>query len=312
MAAAWQAFETAGLLILATAEHCQPTRLAIFHELEKPLIATSDLCKKFQWSGQTVNALNGISFAVAAGEVFGLLGPNGAGKTTTLRIVMGLLKPDAGYAEVGGVRTGPNSFAVRSNIGMVSTNDGVYPWLSVREMLLYFADLYAVPLDVARNRLDEMVEHLELKRFVDQRCSTLSTGQRQRVILARGLMHDPPVMLLDEPTRGLDVVGSQTAFDFIAKLKEMGKAVLLSTHRLDEAERVCDRFGLLHRGNLMYTGTLGEIQSATGEEHLTDMFLTMMRNSEMRESGIGDDRVAATAPASTPTSSEGDEPCSPA
>lgn len=217
-----------------------------------------------------------------AGEVFGLLGPNGAGKTTTLRMVMGLLAPDSGYAEISGARTGPDSAAVRAKIGMVSTNDGVYPWLSVREMLLYFADLYRIPPAVAEERLERLATAISLNRFLDQRCSTLSTGQRQRVILARGLMHDPPVMLLDEPTRGLDVVGSQTVFRFIAQLKADGKAVLLSTHRLDEAERVCDRFGLLHRGQLLHVGTLSELQSAIGEEHLTEMFLKIMRetNSE--------------------------------
>ena len=246
------------------------------------MIVTSDLVKRFQWSGNTINALDRVSFQVEAGEVFGLLGPNGAGKTTTLRIVMGLLVPDSGFAEVDGVRTGPDSASVRAKIGMVSTNDGVYPWLTVREMLLYFADLYAVPLAVARERLDALVEKLELASFLDRRCCTLSTGQKQRVILARGLMHDPPVMLLDEPTRGLDVVGSQTVFEFIAHLKELGKAVLLSTHRLDEAERICDRFGLLHRGHLMYAGTLEQIRSATGDQHLTEMFLSMMRENERR------------------------------
>lgn len=244
------------------------------------MIVTSNLSKEFRWAGNTTKALNGISFGVNAGEVFGLLGPNGAGKTTTLRIVMGLLKPDGGYAEVGGQMAGPDSPAVRANIGMVSTNDGVYPWLTAREMLLYFADLYSVPLDAARRRLDELSEKLELTKFIGQRCCTLSTGQKQRVILARGLMHDPPVMLLDEPTRGLDVVGSQTVFDFISHLKELGKAVLLSTHRLDEAERVCDRFGLLNQGSLMYTGSLAEIRKETGRKHLTDMFLTMMKESE--------------------------------
>lgn len=239
-----------------------------------------------------MRAVNGVSFEVNAGEVFGLLGPNGAGKTTTLRIVMGLLRPDSGAVEVGGLSPGVDSASVRSSIGMVSTNDGVYPWLSVREMLMYFADLYAVPLNVARQRLDGLVEKLQLERFIDQRCCTLSTGQRQRVILARGLMHDPPVMLLDEPTRGLDVVGSQTVFEFIAHLKEVGKAVLLSTHRLDEAERVCDRFGLLHRGQLIYAGTLAEIQQATGKEHLTDMFLAMMKQTELE---LGPDASQADA-----------------
>ncbi len=246
------------------------------------MIVAHNLIKQFRWSGKIIKALDDVSFGVNAGEVFGLLGPNGAGKTTTLRIVMGLLKPDSGFAEVGGQRAGPESPAVRAHIGMVSTNDGVYPWLTAREMLLYFADLYSVPLDLAKRRLRELTDKLELSAFIDQRCCTLSTGQKQRVILARGLMHDPPVMLLDEPTRGLDVVGSQTVFEFIAHLKEMGKAVLLSTHRLDEAERVCDRFGLLHRGHLMYTGSLEEIRQATGQRHLASMFLTMMRDSELR------------------------------
>ncbi|GAB5405501.1 MAG: ATP-binding cassette domain-containing protein [Aureliella sp.] len=256
---------------------------------------TSELAKRFHWGGRSVDALKGISFAVGGGEVFGLLGPNGAGKTTTLRIIMGLLRSDRGYAEVGGVRAGPDSAAVRANIGMVSTNDGVYPWLTAREMLFYFADLYSVPLATARERMDALAEQLELSSFIDQRCSTLSTGQRQRVILARGLMHDPPVMLLDEPTRGLDVVGSQTVFDFIAHLKGLGKAVLLSTHRLDEAERVCDRFGLLHQGSLMYTGSLQELRAEIQQKHLTDMFLSMMRAAENRANVAGGISTAEVA-----------------
>lgn len=235
------------------------------------------------------------------GEVFGLLGPNGAGKTTTLRMVMGLLRPDEGYAEVDGIRTGPDSAGVRSKIGLVSTNDGVYPWLTVREMLMYFADLYWIPVDTARQRLDNLCDILQLGRYIDQRCSTLSTGQRQRVILARGLMHDPPVMLLDEPTRGLDVVGSQTVFEFIAHLKAKGKAVVLSTHRLDEAERVCDRFGLVHRGRLTKVGTLEYLRESTGHEHLTEMFLAMLNqtngtqtNGTETTSGIGTTSGEAT------------------
>lgn len=224
-------------------------------------------------------ALDGVSFGVNAGEVYGLLGPNGAGKTTTLRIVMGLLPADEGYVDIGG-QLSSSSANIRAHIGMVSTNDGVYPWLSAREMLLYFADLYAIPPKVAQTRLQSLAEKLQITSILDQRCATLSTGQKQRVILARGLMHDPPVMLLDEPTRGLDVVGSQTVFEFIGHLRELGKAVVLSTHRLDEAERICDRFGLLHRGKLIYNGTLAEIRNATGKEHLTDMFLSVMRDRE--------------------------------
>lgn len=245
------------------------------------MIYAYQLRKEFFWGGRTVVALDGVSFGVSAGEVYGLLGPNGAGKTTTLRIVMGLIEADDGYVDIGG-QVSTSSANIRSHIGMVSTNDGVYPWLSAREMLLYFADLYAIPPKVAQSRLHSLAEKLQIESILDQRCATLSTGQRQRVILARGLMHDPPVMLLDEPTRGLDVVGSQTVFEFIAHLREMGKAVVLSTHRLDEAERVCDRFGLLHRGRLIYNGTLAEVRKETGKEHLTDMFLSMMRDREQQ------------------------------
>jgi sodium transport system ATP-binding protein len=240
------------------------------------MISSTNLTKQFNVRGTPLIAVNNLSFKVSDGKVYGLLGPNGAGKTTTLRMVMGLLEPDSGHVEICGMRSDGQTTEMRKHIGLISTNDGVYPWLTVREMLLYFADLYAVDLEVARERLEELARLLDIGRFLDQRCSTLSTGQKQRVTLARGLMHDPPVMLLDEPTRGLDVVGSQTVFRFIDLLKERGKSVLLSTHRLDEAERVCDRFGLLHRGNLQFEGTLEELQKLTGKQHLVDIFIGLI------------------------------------
>lgn len=259
------------------------------------MIQANHLLKEFQTRGRTLVAVNDVTFQVKSGEVYGLLGPNGAGKTTTLRMVMGLLEPDSGSILIGPpsspnesvvtdappARTGSDQY--RAMLGLISTNDGVYPWLSVQEMLLYFADLYAVPLQTAKTRMLELTQHLGIGGVLDQRCSTLSTGQKQRVIMARGLMHDPPVMLLDEPTRGLDVVGSQTIFKFIEYLKGRGKAVLLSTHRLDEAERVCDRFGLLHHGRLRYEGTLEDLQVATGKKHLTDMFIELIHSPD-RES----------------------------
>lgn len=240
------------------------------------MIVASNLKKRFQVRGGYVDAVKGISFSVSAGEVYGLLGPNGAGKTTTLRMVMGLLDPDDGYVEIGGVRSELGSSQVRQYLGMISTNDGVYPWLSAKEMLIYFADLYGVASDVAHERLEKFAKLLNIEGVLNQRCSTLSTGQRQRVILARGLMHDPPVMLMDEPTRGLDIVGSRTIFEFIDHLRSIGKAVLISTHRLDEAERLCNRFGLLHQGQMLYEGTLNQLQEQTGQQSLTEMFLHLM------------------------------------
>jgi sodium transport system ATP-binding protein len=236
------------------------------------MITIHELTKRFYSAGQQILAVDRVSFQVSAGEVYGLLGPNGAGKTTTIRMIVGLLRPDDGYAEVAGFRTTQTPDEVKSRVGLVSASDGVYPWLSVREMLLFFADLYGVPPRQARDNLQELAKLFDLTQLLDRRCALLSTGQRQRVTLARALIHAPPVMLLDEPTRGLDVLGSQVVVDYVRRLRGEGKAVIVSTHRLDEAERLCDRFGLLHQGRLRLEGTLNELRAATGCHTLVDMF----------------------------------------
>lgn len=242
------------------------------------MLIVESLTKIFELDDGPLRAVDSLSFRVEPSEVFGLLGPNGAGKTTTLRMILGLLDPDEGYAEVDGFRTAEQPIEVKSRLGFVSANDGVYPWLTVREMLLYFGDLYGVDPEVAERRTVALAERMGVDALLDRRAGTLSTGQRQRVILVRGLVHDPPVMLLDEPTRGLDVVGVQTIFEYIEHLRDLGKAVVVCTHRLDEAERLCDRFGLLHRGRLQHLGTLDELQRSTGSEHLVDMFVELLRS----------------------------------
>lgn len=241
------------------------------------MLIVHQLTKTFRLDEGLVHAVNALSFTVAAGEVYGLMGPNGAGKTTTLRMILGLLRPDSGYAEVDSVRTSEDPSAVKAKLGFVSANDGVYSWLSVREMLLYFADLYGASPQFAAERLETLADLMEIRKLLDRRAGALSTGQRQRVTLVRGLIHDPPVMLLDEPTRGLDVLGSQTVFDYVAHLRSLGKAVLICTHGLDEAERVCDRFGLLHQGALRHEGSLAELRQATGRMHLVEMFIDLLR-----------------------------------
>lgn len=242
------------------------------------MLTVEALTKSFRLDAGELRAVDRLSFHVGPGEVFGLLGPNGAGKTTTLRMVLGLLEPDSGYAEVDGVRTADDPIAVKSRLGFVSASDGVYPWLSVREMLLYFADLYAVDPPLARGRCESLAELMEITPLLDRRAGSLSTGQRQRVTLVRGLIHDPPVMLLDEPTRGLDVVGVQTIFQYIDHLRAVGKAVVVCTHRLDEAERLCDRFGLLHQGQLKHEGTMDQLRQSTGRESLVEMFVDLLRS----------------------------------
>jgi ABC-2 type transport system ATP-binding protein/sodium transport system ATP-binding protein len=243
------------------------------------MLTVQSLTKTFSTDDAEVRAVDDLSFDVRPGEVYGLLGPNGAGKTTTLRMVLGLLEPDDGFAEVDGVRTKTDPIGVKSRLGFVSASDGVYPWLSVREMLLYFGDLYGVEPSVAAQRCENLAKLMDIESFLDRRAGTLSTGQRQRVTLVRGLIHDPPVMLLDEPTRGLDVVGVQTIFDYIEHLRDVGKAVIVCTHRLDEAQRLCDRFGLLHRGKLRHTGTMPDLKAATGREHLVEMFIDLMKEN---------------------------------
>ncbi|GIW96640.1 MAG: sodium ABC transporter ATP-binding protein [Pirellulaceae bacterium] len=239
------------------------------------MIRVERLTKRFWTERGEIVAVDGVSFSVHAGEAYGLLGPNGAGKTTTLRMILGLLEADDGFAEVVGYRTSDQPLEVKRRIGFVSASSGTYPWLTPREVLWYFADLYDVPGAVARRRVSELIELFRLESFVHQRCATLSTGQRQRVNLARALVHDPPVMLLDEPTTGLDVLGSQVIYDYVRHVCTAGKAVILTTHRLDEAERLCTRFGLLHQGRLVQQGTLSELQSATGCTRLVDMFLKL-------------------------------------
>lgn len=240
------------------------------------MIVVHDLSKQFLADGKPLYAVNHLSLTVHAGEVYGLLGPNGAGKTTTLRMMLGLLRPTGGEVTVAGIAVTQQPEEVKRRIGLVSASAGLYQWLTPREMLLYFADLYGVDPDMAEQRLAELAKLLDFERFLHQRAATLSTGQKQRVTLARALMHDPPIMLLDEPTRGLDVVGTHVVFEYLAHLRSIGKAVVLCTHRLEEAAHVCDRMGLLHRGRLRHEGTLAELQQETGRATLYEMFLQLM------------------------------------
>jgi sodium transport system ATP-binding protein len=240
------------------------------------MIQVEHLTRTFAVPGGEVRAVEDVSFSVGPGEVFGLLGPNGAGKTTTLRILLGLLRPTAGRATLAGFSATEAPNEVKRRVGLVSASTGLYQHLTVRELLLFFADLYGMEPHAAAEELRRLAALLGLDELLERRCGTLSTGQRQRVQLARALIHRPPILLLDEPTLGLDVLGSQVVAEFIQHLRSEGKAVLLTTHQLDEAERLCDRFGLLHHGRLVSTGTLAELQAATGCRTLVEMFIHLV------------------------------------
>ncbi|HQX49040.1 MAG TPA: ATP-binding cassette domain-containing protein [Planctomycetaceae bacterium] len=250
-------------------------------EVEMPvLIEAVNLHKVFQTPVGEVHAVNGLTLNVSSGEVFGLLGANGAGKTTTLRMILGLMPPSSGTVSVAGFDVATQAEQVKRSVALVSASAGLYQWLSPRELMLYFADLYDVAEDAANQRVEELADLFDLRSFIDRPCAGLSTGQQQRVNLARSLMHDPPVVLMDEPTRGLDIVGSKRIFDFTARLKEIGKAVIFCTHRLEEAQRLCDRFGLMFRGRLQLQGTLAELRQQSGRDSITDMFLDLMEEQQ--------------------------------
>lgn len=261
------------------------------------MIEVVGLSRRFLVPGGEIWAVRDVTFSVRPGEVFGLLGPNGAGKTTTLRVLLGLLPPTMGLASIAGYQSSSAPDIVKCHVGLVSTTAGLYQHLTVREQLLFFADLYGVEPDRAEKELQHLMSLLDLHDIEHRRCSGLSTGQRQRVQLARALIHDPPVLLLDEPTLGLDVLGSQVVVEYVAHLRAQGKAVVLTTHRLDEAERLCDRFGLMHRGQLVLAGTLPELRNQTGCSSLVEMFLRLVQPAPALQSRAGLATIAGSNPA---------------
>ena len=240
------------------------------------VINVNQLTRRFELPDRDVVAADGISFHVDEGEVFGLLGPNGAGKTTTMRMILGLLKANSGYAEIHGFRSDEQPEEVKRRVGFVSSSAGVYQWLTAHEMLSFFGDVYGMSTEKCNRRIDELASLLSFEEFVHRRCAALSTGEKQRINLARAMIHDPSVMIFDEPTLGLDVVGSQIIFKHIDLLKEQGKAVILCTHRLEQAQRVCSRFGLLHQGKLVLGGTLSDLQQETGRKDLVEIFVDII------------------------------------
>jgi heme ABC exporter ATP-binding subunit CcmA len=225
-------------------------------------------------------AVSGVSFEVRAGEVYGLLGPNGAGKTTTLRILSGLLRPSSGrvYIQDRDVTDDPES--VKRHIGYLTANTGLYARLTPREMLEYFAVLYGLEHGHARQRIGELTRWLGMEEFLHLRCGALSTGQKQRTSIARALLADPPILILDEPTLGLDVLSNRIILGFIRDQAQAGKAILLSTHALDEIETMCRRMGLIHNGRLIAEGDLNELRERTGRTRLSEIFLQLVGADE--------------------------------
>ena len=218
--------------------------------------------------------LRGITFETHSGEIFGLLGPNGAGKTTTLRVICTLLAPDSGSVEVLGYDTRVSPQEVRRRVGVVTAEIGIYPRLSVRENIAYFAELTGVLDGEVARRVDAVIERLDMSSFARQRAESLSSGQKQKVAIARAIVHDPPILMFDEPTSNLDVLASREIREFMVESRGRGKSVIFSTHVLHDAERLCDRVTIIHEGRVVASGATAEVRG--GFKDLEDSFLSLI------------------------------------
>lgn len=239
------------------------------------MIETEDLTKLYRagWRHRQVG-VEGISLACRPGEVYGLLGPNGAGKTTLLRLVSTALRPTRGTARVDGIDVARSPGEVRRRIGFLSANTGLYARLTARETLEYFGRLHGMGRRELRERIDTLARTFSMGEFLGRRCDRLSTGMKQKVNLARAVIHSPPVIILDEPTNGLDVITIRSMTGFITNARAEGRTVLLSTHQMHEVEALCDRAGLLHQGRLHFEGTVAELREASGG-HLEEAFFQL-------------------------------------
>src|SRR5579863_2111237 len=241
------------------------------------MIEARHLVKRFRDKKRgIVCAVNGVSFSCRPGEIYGLLGANGAGKTTTLRMLATILAPTEGTALVAGCDITRDPQTVRSCVGFLSTATALYGRLSAQEMVEYFGRLHGLDEPALAQRIDAIFERLEMNDFRDRRCDNLSTGMKQKVSIARTLVHDPSVMIFDEPTLGLDVMAARTISGFIRECRDNGKTVVFSTHVMSEVEKLCDQIGIIHGGKLMAEGTLSELRARFGKQDLEDIFVEVV------------------------------------
>jgi sodium transport system ATP-binding protein len=251
-----------------------------------------------------VPAVRDVSFDCRPGEIFGLLGPNGAGKTTTLRILSTVLKPTSGRAVIAGHDVVAEPQAVRSLIGYMSASTGIYDRMTAWELVEYFGRLYQMPRDRLRARMETIFDWLKMNDFRDVLGSKMSTGMKQKVSIARTIVHDPPVLIFDEPTSGLDVLVQRAVLQKILELRDQGKTILFSTHSMHEVEKLCARVAIIHRGRLQAEGTPDELLERFGQPDLEELFFALVERAdaaaEKEASGQGGGDVIAASTSSGP------------
>ena len=249
--------------------------------MPQPLIETRNLIKRY---GDKV-AVNNVSFEVYSGEVFGFLGPNGAGKTTTIKMIVGLLQPTSGTIKVAGYDVQTQPLFAKAVSGYVPDTPNLYAKLTGRELLHFVGDLYNLDRNQVAHRIDELLRMFDLSAAADDTFDSYSHGMQQKTSLAAALMHDPKVLILDEPTVGLDPKSARLIKDILRQLADRGAAVMLSTHILEIAERMCDRIGIINKGELIAVGTMDELRKLgkTGQSSLEDIFLGLTGGAEEME-----------------------------
>ncbi len=241
-------------------------------------ISVKSLVKEFADKKHgTVRAVQNVSFECNSGKIFGLLGLNGAGKTTILRIICTVLKAQSGQVTVDGYDVNTHANEVRKRIGFLPAESGVYSYFTPREILSYYARLCKYPEEKVESRVSKLISLLDIDEFADKYAKGLSSGMRQKVCLARSIVHDPPVIIFDEPTNSLDVLTRVSVHDFIREQRDAGKSIVLSTHIMSEAEKLCDQIGILHSGKLLALGTLDELRQESGKQSLEDIFIWCVR-----------------------------------
>ncbi len=229
-----------------------------------------------------VKAVDGVSFDAEDGRITGLLGPNGAGKSTTLRVLYTVLKPDSGAAKIDGVDVLAESLEARSRIGTLPHSSGLYPHLTARENIAYYATLYGMPSDQADERVEQVIAQLDIGDFADRRTKGFSQGQRTKVALARALVHEPRNIILDEPSNGLDVMATRSLRDLIRQLKAAGKCILFSSHVMQEVAHLCDEIVIIAEGRVAMHDSPDGIRNKTGCDDLEDAFVKAITSAAMR------------------------------
>lgn len=233
-----------------------------------------------KWFGK-FKAVDNINIEVEKGEIFGLLGLNGAGKTTTQRMVSTVFQPSDGDIIVNGFDSKINSSEVRKNIGFLPTEVGLYDRLTSREVIRYFGILNDIDYNQIDDKINDVLERLSLSEYADKRCGKLSRGNKQKVAIARAIIHQPPVFIFDEPTSGLDVISARAVLDFVKQCKEDGRTILYSSHSMYETEEICDKIAIIHDGRILMTDSIKHIQKEHGS--LEKAFITTVKGEKSWE-----------------------------